>query len=99
MSLAAAPGTRVALSYRGEAFSRAKPKNRQRVEEAGAAGGMRVFLGSEVLEIGEKTVKVRCEDETLELPNDAVVVCAGGVLPTPFLRSIGIEIETKRGAA
>jgi thioredoxin reductase (NADPH) len=99
LSLAEAPDTRVALSYRGEAFSRAKPKNRQRIEEAEAAGGMQVFLGSEVLEIGEKTVKLRCEDETLGLPNDAVLVCAGGVLPTPFLRSIGIEIETKRGAA
>jgi thioredoxin reductase (NADPH) len=99
LSLAEAPDTRVALSYRGEAFSRAKPKNRQRIEEAEAAGGMHVFLGSEVLEIGEKTVKLRCEDEVLGLPNDAVLVCAGGVLPTPFLRSIGIEIETKRGAA
>jgi thioredoxin reductase (NADPH) len=99
VSLAATPGTRVVLSYRGEAFSRAKPKNRQRVEEARAAGGLRVLLGSEVLEIGEKTAKLRSEDEILELPNDAVLVCAGGVLPTPFLRSVGIEIETKRGTA
>jgi thioredoxin reductase (NADPH) len=99
VSLAEAPGTRVALSYRGEAFSRAKPKNRQRIEEAERSGALRVLLGSEVLEIGEKTAKLRHEDEMLELPNDAILVCAGGVLPTPFLQSIGIEIETKRGTA
>jgi thioredoxin reductase (NADPH) len=99
VSLAAVPGAQVVLSYRGEAFSRAKPKNRRRIEEVRASGGLRVLLGSEVLAIGEKTVKLRREDETLELPNEAVVVCAGGELPTPFLRSIGIEIETKRGTA
>lgn len=34
-----------------------------------------------------------------EIPNDAVIVCAGGVLPTEFLKKIGIEIETKYGTA
>ena len=32
-----------------------------------------------------------------ESPNDAVIVCVGGVLPTEFLRSMGVEIETKHG--
>jgi hypothetical protein len=31
------------------------------------------------------------------LPNDHVIVCAGGVLPTPLLQGIGIQFETKRG--
>ena len=29
--------------------------------------------------------------------NDAVIVCAGGVLPTAMLQSIGVRVETKRG--
>jgi len=30
--------------------------------------------------------------------NDAVVVSAGGILPSAFLRTIGINVETKWGA-
>ena len=37
------------------------------------------------------------EDEVVEIPNDAVIVCAGGVLPTSFLRAIGVDMETKWG--
>ena len=35
----------------------------------------------------------------LPLQNDAIIVCAGGILPTGFLKDIGIEIETKYGTA
>ena len=37
--------------------------------------------------------------QPLELRNDAVIVSAGGILPTPFLKNIGIEVETKYGTA
>jgi len=33
------------------------------------------------------------------LPNDAVIISAGGILPTPFLRSLGIDVETKFGTS
>jgi len=35
----------------------------------------------------------------LQVSNDAVIVSAGGILPNDFLRSIGIEVETKFGTA
>ncbi len=35
----------------------------------------------------------------IELDNDAVIVSAGGILPTDFLRKIGIDVETKYGTA
>ncbi len=35
----------------------------------------------------------------LSLVNDAVIVCAGGVLPTEFLKNSGVRIETKFGMA
>jgi hypothetical protein len=35
----------------------------------------------------------------LKLSNHAVIVNAGGILPNDFLRSIGIEVETKYGTA
>jgi hypothetical protein len=31
------------------------------------------------------------------VPNDAIIVNAGGILPTPFLKELGIEVETKYG--
>jgi len=33
------------------------------------------------------------------MPNDAVIVNAGGILPTAFLKEIGIDVETKYGTA
>lgn len=38
-------------------------------------------------------------DHALRLRNDAVIINAGGILPSAFLRSIGIEVETKFGSA
>jgi thioredoxin reductase len=99
VSLCEQPGTAVTLSYRGEAFSRAKPKNRERVEAAAAAGALDVLLGSSVLEVLPERVRLDLGGSVRELDNDALLVCAGGILPTGFLRSIGVEVETKRGTA
>lgn len=35
--------------------------------------------------------------QIIELANEAIIVCAGGILPTPFLKEIGIMVETKFG--
>ncbi len=99
VSIAEEPETTVALSYRGEAFGRAKPKNRRKVEDADAAGHLRVLLQSNVRSIEADSVTLDVQGSPLRLPNDAVIVCAGGILPTPFLKSIGITVETKHGTA
>jgi len=96
-SLADEPHTEVTLSYRSGAFNRAKPKNRERVERAAAAGRLRVVLNSNVRSIAPDRVVLDCPDGARELPNDTVIVSAGGVLPTPFLQSIGVEVQTKYG--
>ncbi len=93
------PGTTVHLSYRSEAFGRAKPKNRQRVDAAAAAGRLGVLLRSNVLEIRPDRVRLEQGGRPLDLANDAVIVCAGGILPTGFLKSIGVAVETKYGTA
>jgi len=98
-SIAAEPDTTVTLSYRAEAFSRSKDKNRQKVQAAAAAGRLRVMLQSEVREITPDGVKLDHKGQRVDLPNNAVIVCAGGVLPTAFLKTIGIEVETKFGTA
>jgi thioredoxin reductase (NADPH) len=89
----------VTLSYRGDAFSRSKAKNRARVEAAVSAGRLKLMLSSEVSAIGVNDVTLRWRGQTRTLRNEAVIVCAGGILPTAFLKSMGIEIETKYGTA
>jgi len=92
-------GTTVTLSYRSEAFGRVKPKNRERLEAAEKAGRLKVLLQSNVKKIGAKDVAIDQQGKKFELKNDAIIVCAGGVLPTPFLKEIGILVETKYGTA
>lgn len=96
-SIAEERGTTVTLSYRGEAFARAKPKNRARFDAAVAARRARALLASKVVQISDQHVELDCGGRRLSLPNTAVVVCAGGILPTAFLESIGIGIERKYG--
>ena len=87
----------VALSYRGDAFQRAKQRNRQRVDTAIANGQLQVLLNSQVREIRPEEVVLKQADKEIKLRNDAVIVSAGGILPNDFLKSIGIQVETKWG--
>jgi hypothetical protein len=54
---------------------------------------------SQVRAIGRQSVQLEWQGRPIEVPNDAVIVCAGGILATQFLQSIGIEVETKYGTA
>jgi thioredoxin reductase/Pyruvate/2-oxoacid:ferredoxin oxidoreductase delta subunit len=99
VSIANEAGTTVTLSYRSEAFSRAKEKNRTKVNKAQKEGKLNVLMSSNVKEITDDKVVIIANDEKISINNDAVIVCAGGILPTPFLKSIGIDIETKFGTA
>ena len=99
MVISQQPDTRVVLSYRGEAFSRAKQKNRQNLEVAKTKGRLKVLLKSKVIRIDEASVQVKQPNRAVRIKNDAVIVCAGGVLPTGFLKEIGVRIETKFGTA
>ncbi len=98
-SIADEPGTTVTLSYRSEAFSRAKEKNRKRVADAEAQGRLQVLMSSNVTAIHPDRVELEQKGETLSVDNDAVIISAGGVLPTAFLKRIGIDVETKYGTA
>ena len=99
-SCAEAGASSVALSYRGEAFQRAKPRNRDRVAAAEKGRLLEVMLGSKVTKIHTDHVMLDAAGgRKIKLPNDAVIVSAGGVLPNEFLKSIGIEVVTKWGEA
>ncbi len=96
-SIAAEPGTTVSISYRSEAFSRAKEKNRQKIKDAEAEGRLKVLMKSAIKQITPTHVEIEWEDQMLEFENDATIISAGGILPTPFLKEIGIIVETKHG--
>ncbi|MFQ5514554.1 MAG: NAD(P)-binding domain-containing protein [Myxococcota bacterium] len=96
-SIAEESGATVTLSYRSAAFSRAKPKNRNKVDDAAKSGTLRVLMNSNVAKILEHEVYILQEDKEIKIPNDAIIVCAGGVLPTGMLKSLGIEIVAKYG--
>jgi len=96
-SIAERPGTNVLLSYRNKAFSRAKEKNRDRVKATTMSGKLNVLLASDVVSISENDVQIRTGDLIQSYKNDAVIVCAGGILPTSFLKKIGVHVEEKFG--
>jgi len=98
-SIAEQPGTTVTISYRSPAFTRAKAKNRDKVSQLAAARRMNVLLNSKVREIREDAVVIETEKGVVILPNQTVIVCAGGILPTGFLKEVGIEVNTKYGTA
>ncbi|MBT8120170.1 MAG: NAD(P)-binding domain-containing protein [Gammaproteobacteria bacterium] len=98
-SIAAEEGTSVTISYRSDTFSRAKEKNRNMVEEAEREGKLRLLMSSNVKQIEADKVTVKTRDDEVCLDNDAVIVCAGGILPTAFLKNVGINVDTKFGTA
>jgi thioredoxin reductase (NADPH) len=99
LAVANEPGTAVTLSYRGEAFGRVKEKNRQRLQDAEKRGQVKILLQSNVKKIEPEKVALDHAGKIVEIKNDAVIVSAGGVLPTPFLKEIGVMVETKYGTA
>lgn len=97
IAIAEEPGTTVALSYRSEAFGRGKQKNRDRLKALADRGKIKVMLKSTVKQIEPDKVSLNYEGKEVVLPNNGVIVCAGGILPTPFLKEIGVLVETKFG--
>ena len=89
----------VVLSYRGAEFDRAKGRNKDRVQAAAKTGRLRVMMKSNVKKIEADKVAIEHDGAMVEMGNDAVIVSAGGVLPSDFLKRVGIAVETKRGTA
>jgi thioredoxin reductase/NAD-dependent dihydropyrimidine dehydrogenase PreA subunit len=99
VSIAEQPDTQVILSYRGDVFDRAKPLNRQRVDQAAKARELKVLMGSKLIQIEPDRVSIEVGGRSVQVRNDAVIVSAGGILPTEFLRKVGLEVATKYGTA
>jgi thioredoxin reductase len=99
--LLADENNKVTLSYRSDAFSRLKPKNEEKINNAVRSGKVKVILNSEVSEILDDSIILKVKDSTepKAIENDLVYIFAGGILPTKFLEDIGIRITKKFGEA
>jgi thioredoxin reductase (NADPH) len=99
LALAEQPGNEVRISYRGNAFSRIKPGNQDRIQSALARGRVDILWGTTPLEVGPTHVLLEREGGSrLDVPAGQVFVFIGGELPTAFLRASGVEIETHFGS-
>jgi thioredoxin reductase len=88
----------VTLSYRGESFSRLKPKNLEKINNAVSSKSIKIILNSNVKEILDEAVIIESNKEgTTSIENDLIYIFAGGELPNKFLEKIGIRITKKFG--
>ncbi|HNY01477.1 MAG TPA: NAD(P)-binding domain-containing protein [Bacteroidales bacterium] len=99
-ALLLAANNTVTLTYRGESFSRIKPKNGERIREANQAGTVDIRFNTNPVRIDQDSVALAGKDGVAhEIPNDLVFIFAGGELPTQFLQKVGLHVTTKYGDA
>ncbi len=96
-SIAELGRSRVSISYRNDSFARAKAKNRARVDTLVSRGDLQAYMSSQVNSISKDKVAIKYQGEDISIDNTVIIVCAGGVLPTPFLKKVGIMVATKYG--
>jgi thioredoxin reductase/Pyruvate/2-oxoacid:ferredoxin oxidoreductase delta subunit len=99
LGLSMQKGAIVALANRGDAFAKAKPRNRDRILEAAGQKRVQVFYNTEVADIGPAEVVLRTQHGSEAIANDYVIVLAGGELPTALLEKIGITFYQKPKAS
>jgi thioredoxin reductase len=91
----------VTISYRGETFTRLKPKNLEKINNLVNDKKINAIFNSNLVEIKDDFVNITISnpDRTVRFENDLVYIYAGGELPTKFLEKMGIKIVTKFGEA
>ncbi len=75
-SLAEETDAKVTLAYRGAAFQRAKPRNRERVARAVEAVRLDLRFNTEVVAIAPDHVRLIQDGAPKAIHNDAVIICA-----------------------
>jgi thioredoxin reductase (NADPH) len=85
----------VHLAYRGREFSRVKERNRVKLDEATAAGRVKLLLETDVVRILEEEVVLSVAGREMTLPNDNVIIRVGGEPPSSFLERAGVRIVQK----
>ncbi len=95
MGLASQVGNTVTLSYRGEAFSRIKERNTQRINDFMRKNKLKVLFNCNPVEFRNDSVILEVKGVKQTLPNDYVWIFAGGEPPTAFLKKIGVGFANR----
>jgi len=97
VALALSTRNRVQFSCRGEKFDRAKQKNRDRIEQAFSSGSIIPHFVTQVANVTEQTVTLenRKDGTQVELANDLIFALIGGIPPTKWLESLGVNYVEK----
>lgn len=98
LGLARQKDNQVYISYRKSKFFRIKKKNEERIRNQIDKGRVTALFNSQVLEIGDKTVRLTIEGRDKEIPNDYVFVFIGGEPPFQLLKKIGIAFGGDQAA-
>jgi dihydropyrimidine dehydrogenase (NAD+) subunit PreT len=102
LALAGQPGNHVTIVYRNEAFFRLRTKNRERLEQALAAGTLEAQLSSEVRTITADHVEIAGTGGggvAVTLRADHVFVMAGGEPPFALLERCQVSFDPAVRAA
>ncbi len=96
-ALASHKGNTVTVSYRRANFFRLKQRNEERIQRFQVENRLRVLFNSQVRSIdGDSVTLAQGEEgreEELLIQNDYVFILAGGELPYPLLRAMGVRLN------
>ena len=89
----------VHLLVRSDNFTRSKPKNREKMQQAIAENKLEVVFNSSLVAINEENCifEIQGDEEGVQIKNDLVYIFAGGLLPTAFLEKAGVEVTKRFG--
>jgi|APLak6261675434_1056106.scaffolds.fasta_scaffold00577_3 thioredoxin reductase/Pyruvate/2-oxoacid:ferredoxin oxidoreductase delta subunit len=87
----------VALSYRQPEFGKAREANKRRFKELVDQGRVFAFMASNIKQVTKESVTLEKGGRLFELPNDFIIACLGGEVPTEFLKKMGVGMTRLHG--
>ncbi|NUP95002.1 MAG: NAD(P)-binding domain-containing protein [Planctomycetaceae bacterium] len=103
LALAEQPGNEVTLSYRRDSFFRLRARNEQRLRASVGASRLALLMASDLREVRDDAVELDVresgEPRRVTLPNDDVLVMAGGTTPFELLSRVGVSFDPAQRAA
>lgn len=97
IQLAQETDAEIVLSCRDKVFGIPRQANKTKIQELIDQGRIFVFMESFVKAVGPDTVSLENSGKALVLPNDFVIACLGGELPTAFLNKVGVGMTRLHG--
>ncbi|MBL8921996.1 MAG: NAD(P)-binding domain-containing protein [Myxococcaceae bacterium] len=99
IQLAQETDAEVSLSYRQAELGKAREANKKRFKELVDQGRIFSFMPSTVKAVKQSSLTLEYDGKQLDLPNDYVIACLGGELPTEFLAKSGVTMTRLHGEA